>query len=265
MPDTNLLQKMDSVAFGGFDVWEFSVRSLFRPYGRLFLSSVLLRYPRQTLRGLIAYRRRVRLARQKEMAIVGLGRQSDFPTLLPEHGWTVGMGFCEKPLDPPCPSGRFNHRCWLLEQPGIRDLPRPCMRCHVREISRHLWATGGRLYIMTSAEDIARDLLLPALRSSTGSYAVLSVCPFSIPPLTLAMTICQLYGWVLPYGRGYCCDFAAWTLADRGEKPEQTSLQDSSQQRLIQLLDRVINQRKRRVSSLTGRFKPAGHFYVPVY
>jgi hypothetical protein len=114
---------------------------------------------------------------------------------------------------------------------------------------------------MTSAEDIAGDLLIPSLNGKIGAGAVLSVCPYSIPPLALAMTICRLHGWILPYGRGRCRNFQDWIRADRGDKPEQTSLQENSRHLLDALLAEMAEAR-----ALQGAgFQPAGNIYKPVY
>ena len=263
MAGDSLLRRMDASRFLGFDVWEFSARSVRRPYGRLFLTAVVLRHPWRMLAGVLAYRRRVLPARLADVTAVQVDSPADFPAALTDTGWVVGMGFCEKPTDPLCPSGRFNHRCWLLEQPVVPALPVPCGKCRIREVAHHALAAGAALYIMTSAEDIARDLLLTSLRKAQMGQTVLSVCPYSVPPLSLAMAICRLRGWVLPYERGDCRDFSAWMLADGGIKEEQTSPSISAHQRLLALLSEVAALRAAAGRTNAQRFLPSGSMYVP--
>jgi len=263
MAGVSLLRRLDACRFLGLDVWEFSARSVRLPYGRLFLTAVVLRHPFRTLAGLHAYRRRVLSARLADVAAVHVDSRADFLAGLADAGWVVGMGFCEKPMDPPCPSGRFNHRCWLLEQPVVPDLPVPCGECRIREVAHYALAAGAELYIMTSAEDIARDLLLISMRKARMAGAVLSVCPYSVPPLSLAMAICGLRGWVLPYARGDCRDFSAWLRADRGVKDERTSPSISAHQRLVVLLEEVAAVRAASGRGNAQRFRRSGSMYVP--
>jgi len=89
---------------------------------------------------------------------------------------------------------------------------------------------------MTSAIDIARDLLLPNFRSPYSCYLI-AVCPYSIPPLTLAMTICGLRGLVFAFNRGDCLDYTEWRNADKGTKSEQTFLPSPAEKKLLALLD----------------------------
>lgn len=259
-----LLKRMDEAAFGGLDVWEFAMRSLLRPYGRLILRSVLLAHPWRSVAGLWAYGRRVRPARRNDVAPVGVDSLEAFQRELAGGDWLVGVGFCQKPLAPPCPSGRFNHRCWLLSQPDGAELPEACRDCDIREVAVHALPAGASLHIMTSAVDIARDVLLPAMRGGHPNRLLLSVCPFSIPPITLAMTICGLRGIVVAYGPGVCQDFATWIRADEGDKPEQTSLPPDARHRLLTLLDEVAAARASKGHPAPHSFKEAGNFYVPV-
>jgi hypothetical protein len=264
MVGENLLKRMDARGFLGFDVWEFSVRSLRRPYGRLFLTAAVLRHPWRSLAGLSAYRRDLRPARKTSIAPVRVSSRTALNAGLAETGWVVAMGFCEKPMDPPCPAGRFNHRCRLLEEPAPPEPLMPCEKCRIREVAGCALAAGAALYIMTSAEDIARDLLLPSLLPARECHVLISVCPYSVPPLTLAMAICRLHGWVLPYAGGDCPDFAAWARADQGIKPERTFPSDSAHRRLIGFMQDLAALRSGADRAALPHFRQSGHMYVPV-
>ena len=257
-----LLRWMDEKAVLGFDVWDFSMRSLGRRYGRLFLGSIVLRHPARALAGLYAYATRVRRSRQSGVAAVDVSVAA-FPSELADGDWLVGVGFCQKPLDPLCPSGRFNHRCWLAAQPPEVEPPPACRQCQVREVLRSALPAGATVHIMTSAADLARDLLLPGIRRTGPRNAVLSLCPYSVAPMTLALAICGLRGLVLSYDAGHCRDFAAWVRADAGDKPERTFLLPDTHRRLLGLLDEVAHLRAERRLSQPCRFREEGNLYVP--
>lgn len=263
MIGSTLLRRMDEAGTLGFDVWDFSLRSLARRYGRIFLASVVLRHPWRTFRGLRDYRRRTRRARQEGAACVGVDSLDALAAGLSTGDWLVGIGFCQKPLDPPCPSGRFNHRCWLLAQAPGASAPPACQACQVRELARYALPAGASVHIMTSAADLARDLLLPALRGEGPSRVVLSLCPYSVAPMTLALTICGIRGVVLSYSEGHCGDFAAWVRADEGDKPERTFLRPDTHQRLRILLDEVAQARAESGQPAASRFREQGNLYVP--
>ncbi len=259
----SLLKRMDSAVILGLDVWDFSVRSLARPYGRLFLRAVVMRHPWLTMKGLNSYRRKVRPARQPEVAPVEREGRAEPPGVLAAGPVVVGMGFCEKPLEPPCPAGRFNHRCLVLERRDAPGLQAPCDSCHIPSVAGCALRGGAAVYIMTSAEDIARDLLIPSLRSPRGARFILSLCPYSIPPLTLGMAICRGSGWVLPYGKGDCRDFSSWSRADIGIKPERTCLAVGAMKRLLVLLENLRRLRAEAGLAEGWRFEVSGNLYVP--
>jgi hypothetical protein len=107
-------------------------------------------------------------------------------------------------------------------------------------------------------------VLLPGLRSGCVRPVVLSICPFSVPPITLALTICGFRGLALSYTPGVCQDFVAWVRADEGFKPEQTGPSLETHHRLLALLDRVAALRSGKGSTGPRRFRERGNFYVPV-
>jgi hypothetical protein len=259
----SFLKKLDARAALGFDVWDFSLHSLSRAYGRLFLASAVLRHPIHTLRGLKAYRLHTRPAREKSIAPVGMVIDKDILLESANEDLVVGMGYCQKPFDPMCPSGRFNHRCWYLTQRSTASLPEACSACRIREIAEHALPAGAAMHIMTSAVDIAHDLLLPGLRGSVSRSVILSICPYSVAPMTLAMNICRVQGLVLPYREGACADFAEWVRADEGDKPEQTCLSTHGHRNLLDLLDRFAQHRSSGRLPEPSHYEEAGHLYVP--
>ncbi len=208
-----MFRYLDKHSFLGFKVWEFSFRSLSRPYGLWFLRRVVLRHPLATLRGLLRYRRLVREGLLG--GPVNLFNSGDGPDLLGEPGnLIIAPGYCQKPFG--CPAGRFSPACIL---------PHPCPEdCSIKEIISAGLKLGARVYVMTSALRIGQDVLLPALERRGPSRILAFVCPYSLHPFILACLICGLEGVVLTFARGACADYKAWLRADRGIKPEQTSI-----------------------------------------
>ena len=84
-------------------LWIFGLRSLVTEYGLAFVTRILLRHPLRSLRGLRRY------LRGEGAAELGEAHGGEAPGL-------VGVGFCLKPLDPPCASGRANHDCLYFER-----------------------------------------------------------------------------------------------------------------------------------------------------
>ena len=258
-----MYKRMDETAFLGFNVWEFSLRSIARHYGWSFLVSVLLRHPWRSLAGIRLYRSRIRPAQDVSGTPVGIASGESFLNELLEGDWMLGLGFCEKSLEPTCPAGRFNHRCWLLEQAQYGQFPPACRSCHVRELAMLALQAGAALHIMTSARDVARDLLIPSLRGRPWK-TVMSICPFSIPPMSLALAISGCRGLIFGYAHGACSDYAAWDQADRGIKPEQTSLAPHIRAGLHALLLEVASLRVSQGKIPACRFNSAGNIYYPV-
>jgi len=252
-------RKLDNATAWGFDVWEFSFRSLFYRYGRFFLTRIVLRHPLRTLRGLIHYRRQVRPNRTCHQAVVSWG-QNIAAKYDKSNPRIIGAGFCQKPIEPPCPAGRFNHECLYLSQRNCADIA-ACRVCALKDLAAQAAQSGAGFYLMTSAEDIARDLLIPALKGSLGGPVLLLVCPYSLGPLSLAMAICGLPGVLLAYDRGDCRDYAAWIKADVGIKSEQTQLPDHNTKRIGELLTSPGNP----ASTLaTIAFKRSGNIFLPL-
>ncbi len=104
-------------------------------------------------------------------------------------------------------------------------MPQPCPEsCPVKKLIAFGLELGARVYVMTSALRIGKDLLLPALERRGPSRILAFVCPYSLHPFVLACLICGLEGVVLTFARGACADYSSWLRADRGIKPEQTAI-----------------------------------------
>jgi hypothetical protein len=208
-----LFRALDARAALGLRIWEFSWRSLSQTYGRTVLRRVVARHPLRTLAGLRDYRRWLRCG------------QGDGPV------WTVGgeatevaqgasplvaLGYCQKPAD--CPAGRFSPDCRVLAAPhGPARLSPVCAECAIRAVGERALVAGAALYVMTSAQQIARDLFLPALSGRGFRDMILALCPLSVQPMALLLHICRTRGLLLGYGPNACNTMGRWLAADQGE------------------------------------------------
>lgn len=210
--------------------WElikFCWFSLWREYGFAFIIHVILPHPIRTVRGFFGF------AMEKEK-----GRGRSVTAEKPAQS-VVGLGFCLKPLDPVCISGRPNHDCYFLEHNlflQAEKMPDCCRECLIRKIGTLALAQGYNFYIMTSARDILSDIFLPALRSKRFSYAILGLCRYSMAPFRIAMSIVGINGQLFPYQQGDCKDYRSWRQADIGLKNEQTELDDRDIKDMLSLL-----------------------------
>ncbi|MCS7286406.1 MAG: hypothetical protein NZ653_04650 [Anaerolineae bacterium] len=209
----SFFRQLDRRAFLGFKVWEFSFRSLSRPYGLWFLKHVVLRHPLATLRGLLKYRKLVK-RNLLDRAVNFLGSDSPEDFFRDQKNLIIAPGYCQKPFN--CPAGRFSPSCLL---------PQSCFEfCSIKNLISAGLKLGAKVYVMTSALRIGQDLLLPALEGKGPSRILAFVCPYSLHPFALACLICGLRGFILTFAEGACSDYEAWLMADKGVKPEQTAV-----------------------------------------
>lgn len=202
-------------------MWIFNFNSLFREYGWQFLLRIGLPHPIRTASAVLRSGS-VDFTRTP-VAVPDPAAAAHFP----DAKALVGAGFCLKPLDPPCPSGRFNHDCqWLERLPGPDGAPIPdsCRSCVLRELGLLALKTGSAFYIMTSARDILLDLYEPALKKGRFSTVLLVLCRYSLKPFSVGLLASRLKGWLFPFKDGDCADYKTWIRADKGIKTEQTTL-----------------------------------------
>ena len=211
----------------------FCLQSLFREYGWQFMRRVVAPHPLRTAKALLDSSRRDYsgdlVTTSDEMSGGSLGgRQS-----------IVGVGFCLKPLNPPCPSGHANHDCqWLerLEPAGIQAIPECCRQCVIREIGIMAFKAGAAFYIMTSARDILLDMFTPALNEDRFTSGLFVICRYSLQPFTIGLLASGIEGWLFPFEQGDCRDYQTWLRADHGVKDEQTLISPRNRQRIRELL-----------------------------
>jgi hypothetical protein len=253
---------------------DFMMRSMSQDYGRLFVRRVILRHPWRTLQGLVAYARMLGVWRPQELVLLRRD-ESEFVrrAALDPKRLLVATGFCQKPPETAgsvrhCPAGRFNHSCVYLTSLTLssasthRILP-GCADCAIRELGHAALQAGASFAVLTSALDIARDILLPALEQRRFTCFLLAVCPLSVEPMGLALLTCGLEGYIFPYNTGACVDYSQWLRADGGDKPERTTLASHSTARLLHLLQRIADGRDERLEGFATRCAREGNVFVP--
>lgn len=214
-------------------MWEFFLHSLLREYGWHFLRRVAVPHPVRTTRAVL---RSGVLDFSGDMTAIC----DEAPGRSLEGGRAiVGVGFCLKPMNPPCPSGRPNHDCHYLEHllhSGAPDIPVCCRQCAIREIGLMTLKTGAAFYIMTSAKDILFDVFTPALDEGRFSSGLFVLCRYSLRPFAVGLLASGIRGWLFPFERGDCRDYKTWLQADRGIKEEQTEINEPNQETIRELL-----------------------------
>ncbi len=264
--------RLDKGRFFNVHVWDFSYRSLPREYARSFFFAAVVAHPWKTFRGLERYRKLI--GRESDISAryhrhISIPDESSFYERLKKQKTNplIGLGFCLKPIDPgnpqnSCPSGRANHDCLYLERSETQSV---CSGCAIFKVARRSLDADCPVYIMTSAEDIARDFLFPQIKHGVFPSAFLFLCPYSVQAIILPLLICGVEAFLMAYASGACRDYQEWRRADLGTKPEQTSLDPESWESLIRLLRTVENgisagdQRRKSV-----RFRREGNIFRPV-
>jgi hypothetical protein len=250
-------------------VWEFGLRSLGRRYGLTFLGRVVLRHPLRTLSGLLGYRSLPRQGPQQYViSHLFEGPEKEFLSRLAgsKREFLVAVGYCQKPLVPGCPAGRANHDCVYLDtldlDHGGQAIHSACEDCDIRTLGTLALRAGACMHIMTSALDIAHDVMLPSLEDGRFQSTIMCLCPFSVQVIGLPLSICGLEGYLAGYESGNCTDYEQWLQADEGVKHERTALDASSKAKITSLLERVAAERARE-GLRHVRFQREGHIYVP--
>jgi hypothetical protein len=262
---------LDRHGFLGYRAWDFTWRSLGHGYGRHFLTRVVLRHPWRALRGYLTFRRLANPPRVEKGAIC-IFRTSSMDLLreaaCAEPGrFLLALGFCQKkmatPADPDeCPAGRFNHNCALMEG-TLGGATAACESCDVHLLSEHALAAGASLYLMTAAEEITRDVLIPSLENARFQQTLMLLCPMSVQAVLAPLVVCRLPGFIIGYSAGYCADYAEWLRADGGDKPRQTSLHASHMARAIQILDILATERRSLGQKPPSGWRQQGSVYSP--
>jgi hypothetical protein len=236
-------------------MWSFCLRSLLREYGWQFVRRVAVPHPLRSTRAVLA-------AGALDVSGPITAVSPDGPGLRLEGARSiVGLGFCLKPMNPPCPSGRPNHDCHYLEnlpRSTGAAIPTPCRQCEIGEIGAMALGTGAAFYIMTSARDILFDVFVPSLERGSFSSGLFVLCRYSLRPFAVGLLASGIRGSLFPFEAGDCQNYRTWLLADRGIKDERTTL-DEPRYRAIRGLLEVA----RKQAPSASRFEKRGHVLYP--
>lgn len=239
-----LTKYLDRVSFLGFGIWDFCFRSLFTEYGCRFLKKAVLAHPLKTGKGLLKYRNSVPGSLSSpDLVPWSTTQESIFLEKIRKEpsNLLIGLGFCLKPYHPDkpaksCPSGRANHDCLYLEKGEIRPI---CLDCAISKISRESLERDFRVYIMTSAVNMAQDYLIPQITEGKFPLSLLLLCPYSIRAILPALYICEAESHLFPYSKGNCLDYRQWRKADLGQKEEVTELDSATWKKMLCLFEKI--------------------------
>jgi hypothetical protein len=253
----------------------FALHSLPQAYGRVFLQHIVLRHPLRAARGLWAYWR-APLAGPVAQRSLSNTTEATWLVQATSAGerLLVATGFCQKPLRTGnsaqnCPAGRFNHDCLYLSHLKLQlaretALHPACAICPIRGLGYAALQAGASFAILTSALDIAHDILLPSLEKQRFTHALFAICPYSLQPMSLALLTCGLDVYFFPYGSGACANYSQWLRADRGDKPVQTALSAPSTASLLYLLETIAAGRTQAGLLQATDYQPQGHIFRPI-
>lgn len=252
----------------------FVIHSATQAYGRTFVWRVALRHPWHTLRGMVAYARMLRVFRPGERVLLRCN-ESEFVrrTATDPKRLLVATGFCQKPADKAdtvhnCPVGRFTHDCLYLRSLRLSPASPPrilpgCADCAILPLGHAALKAGASFAVLTSALDISHDILLPALERRRFTHFLFAVCPLSVEPMSLAVLICGLEGYIFSYDTGACVDYSQWLRADGGDKPERTTLAPHSMARMLNLLERIATGDDGRLRRPAVSYEWKGNVFMP--
>jgi hypothetical protein len=226
-------------------MWNFCLHSIFREYGWQFFRRIAAPHPVRTAKAFL----------HAGAIDVSANMIRLSGSCLPGVRSIVGVGFCLKPVNPPCPSGRSNHDCIYLEHMPLFNSP-ICRDCAIREIGTLTLKTGSAFYIMTSARDILSDVFAPSLREGRFTSGLFVLCRYSVRPFAVGMMASDIRGCMFQFHRGDCLDYKTWLLADRGIKKEQTEILYSTQAAISEILG---NASKEPTSAV--RFRKRGNIF----
>ena len=233
----------------------FCLHSLLREYGWQFFRHVALPHPVRTVKAFIDSGRYDLSGDAIATSDVEPDRSFGGPRSI------VGVGFCLKPLDPPCLSGRSNHDCLYLERLLHSETSNPpdcCRQCMIREMGIMALKAGAAFYIMTSAKDILMDVFVPALRAGRFSSGLFTLCRYSLRPFAVGLLASGIRGRMFSFEQGDCADYRTWLQADRGIKDEQTSLSEQNRVTIRGLLRDAAKE-----PDSNKRFKRQGNILCP--
>jgi len=133
----------------------------------------------------------------------------------------------------------------------------------VRVIGREALRAGVSFNIMTTALDVARDIMVPAINNG-GGRALLAVCPITVEIAALPLLVCGIDFSFVTYKGGNCQDYASWLLADGGHKLERATLNGPGLAAVRAALQDLAQDAQKQGQAPGRRFARSGNIYIPV-
>lgn len=253
----------------------FSAHSLPHPYARTFLRRIVLRHPARVLLGICRYWRLQPASNAQEYRLSDSTEDTFVPRVANDaERLLVATGFCQKPLPEAgahvgCPARRFNHDCVYLVElelgpPAENPADGACEDCFVRVLGHAALRAGASFAVLTSALDIAKQVLIPAIEERRFTHVLMALCPYSLEPMSLALQVSDVDGYLFAFNSGACSNYQEWLGADRGDKLEQTTLSAPGTSRLFRLLRAIAHARTQLGLSQPTSFESVDHIYRPV-
>lgn len=236
-------------------MWAFCLQSFFREYGWQFLKQVALPHPVKTARALFTSES---LDFSEKITSVSAEKNGQ---ILEHERSIVGVGFCLKPMNPICISGRPNHDCYYLENlfpSETLNIPQCCRRCVIREIGIMTLKANAAFYIMTSASDILSDVFTPSLNERRFTSGFFILCRYSMRSFAVGLLVSGIRGRMFPFESGDCLDYKTWLLADRGIKGERTEINEMNLNTIREILTKAVKD-----SMPDTKFEKRGNILYP--
>ena len=247
---------LDKIRFLNIRVWDFSMNSLVRNYGIEFISRVIIKHPVKTITGIKKYQK---FNKTKELSDTILVNPKHSEKCIGKHKSITGAGFCLKPLNPECISGRANHNCGFFEYNlhlQKNTEPLCCKGCMIKKIGLLALYAKSSFYIMTSANDILYDIIQPSVETGKYLKGLFCMCKYSFEPFKIALLISGIEACLYSFESGDCRDYKTWLKADTGIKDEQTTLSNT----FIKSVENILSLTS---SDRNIKFKKVGNIFYP--
>lgn len=154
----------------------------------------------------------------------------------------ITISYCQKPFF--CPDGRFSNKCSAVYK--------KCEECFLSEIRRKANKLGIDYYIVLGDYDSVWNILKNQfIKRKKGAY-ILTVCNMVLNVIKYLSPVFGFRGYILPFVKGECKTLAAYELSEFGYKNVITDISEQSKAILLEILDKSIEQKTRKIKKEEG-------------